>query len=145
MANIDLRDPTAADVGVPGAFQQANTTYTFEIDMASYAGVRELDDIVELINLPQGFVAMGGAIETVEVGTNSYDVGIFVGGDPLIAAVSQPANGERVYNDNGVTIVASLADSAGRVLTFITGSLDQIPTDGKFIVTVTGIALHGRG
>jgi len=144
MADIDLRDPTAATTGVPGAFQQANTTYTFEVDFASFGGVRAIGDSVELINLPQGFVAFGACIEVTEIATVTYTMGLALGGEDLIAdAVADPEALGRTYNVDGVTVVASDAVATGRVLTLDT--LLVPPLDGKMIVTVTGATLHARG
>ena len=143
MADIDLRDANAATTGVPGAFQQANTSYTFELDFALQSGVRAIGDVVELINLPQGFIAMGAAIETVEAGANAYTLALAVGSVDLIADGAQGADGTRRYSANGVTVAATSATVASNNLVLET--LVAAPTDGKFIVTVTGVALHPRG
>ncbi len=143
MANIDLRDPTAAEVGVPGAFQQANTTYTFEIDWASFDGVRELSDDVELLNLPQGFVVLGACIELVEASTELWQIQLSMGGTELVDIGPANETGRR-YSIDGLTLVATAVDVSSNNLVLGTVGANA-PVDGKQIVTVTGIALHGRG
>ncbi len=155
MANIDLRDPTAADIGVPGAFQQVNTTYSFDIVYADiYANAEEtpeVDDEILIMNLPQGFVIQGASVEVVVAPTaGTGEIGLAFGdgaaNTTIIAEASTLSDGQILFVADGAGgITVTEPDAVDRTLRVINAGITPPDLGEVLRVKVTGVALHPRG